>query len=101
MKNSCQGYLKYINGEWSFKPGQKISTPQSLIPLPNFTTNCHNLITERKLQSGFKTQKNMMSEMKIFIIAMHVSASTLVNQNAPSSLSNHQKLHPSDRKNLG
>ena len=101
MKTSRQDFILYDNGNWFFKVGRKLTTPQPRIPLPNFAEECHNLLTERKLQSGFKTQKCMNNGMRLYsqknVIAMHVSASMLINQNAPTSLTNHHKFHPNDK----
>ena len=96
-----QGYLKHsstVSGEWEFHPGR--TGKQPVIPLPNFETTLHSMITNHKLFKGWKnlrmaTTARFLRGLSNFV-ARYVSAKNLSIFEAPT-LSRHSFLPEPDR----
>ena len=102
-----QGFLQHNPkcDTWTFIQGRYKS--KQPIPLPNFRELCHSMALNKRLFQGWINNKtattarysratsNLIAQM---ITARHISAKDLIMRKAPTSLLNHAKLHPSDRK---
>jgi len=79
-----------------------VTYKSSTHPLDDFEEDVDNLISTRHLQQGFKTQRSIMNDIRLYMqqnmITIHVSATNLLNQSAPTSLTHHRKLHPDNKK---
>ena len=94
-----QGYLRHsdtIAGEWEFVLGRKKTNPA--IPLPNFESNIHSLLNNKKLFKGWKNLRLASSARLIKGISnlycRHISAKDLTIMKAPSLLKHHTLPEP-------
>ena len=102
-----QGHLhhKTTSNTWSFIPGRHKS--KEPIPLPDFYIHAQSMVTKKKLFKGLinttraLTARRSMETSNILshlIVSRIVSATSLHNPQAPTSLLKHAHLHSSDRK---
>ena len=104
MTQPKQGYLSNDNNSWSFLAGR--TKKGGTIPLPNFPLLIDSLIANKKVFKGWVNSTQAATARRIrmtsnlianLIISRKVSAANLHNQQTPSSLLNHYKLHPNDK----
>ena len=102
MPKAKQGHIIQQDGLWKFLPGRKLTSKQKPQDLPQFEEYINQWITDRFIQKGFHKQAFMQSQRDLYsnknILALHVSATGLINKNSPSSLKQHQNLHPTDKQ---
>ena len=99
-----QGILSRIQEEWYFHQGR--SKKPNPMHLPNFLQTVESLLHNKKLFKGWITRQralaarvaratsNMVAHM---IHCRHVSAKSLIDMNAPTSLLKHHLMHKSDK----
>ena len=104
MKEPKQGTLIHTNSNWYFHQGRTKKHPP--LHLPNFHEVAVSLVQNKKLFQGWlarqrvlaariaRSTSNMLAHL---IYCRKVSASSLINMNAPTSLLKHHIMHPSDK----
>ena len=103
MQKPLQGSLQLTDtNDWQFSPGRKQPSKQIPIPLPRFNNGyARQLTSSKQLMKGYHIRNHILEQQRLHnsksIFALHVSASNLHNQLAPSSLKRHSQLHPDDK----
>ena len=104
MTRPKQGYLNHEDNTWSFIAGR--TKKGRTIPLPNFPLLIDSLVANKKIFKGWVNSTQAATARRIrmtsnlianLIISSKVSAANLHDQQTPSSLLNHYKLHPHDK----
>ena len=89
MPKPIQGKLIYTDSnEWQFSPGRKTPSNKPPIPLPDFEQGyARRLTTSKQLMSGWQRRAYIMQQQHLHrstnIHALHVSATKLLNHQAP------------------
>ena len=105
MTQPKQGYLKFQDDGWYFLPGQNKSKKPIL--LPDFIQLAQSMIQNRKLFEGWKTKNSVLNARQLAatsnlfshaIYCRKVSAKGLIDMHAPTSLLQHQSMHPKDKQ---
>ncbi len=108
MPRPKRGYLQFdsssTENQWSFVPGRNKTNPP--IALPNFINLASSLVDNKKLFKGWIRINQAITARRVQLTsniiaqqikARKVSARDLIVPEAPASLLQHSKMHPSDK----